>query len=77
MNPILNPANPISPLNPLNPIHHHGRNHSSVTDTAVQAVNHASVVIPLEWVYFIGGLAIGVVLVIGIMAIVWTCTKRN
>ena len=81
MNPILNPANPISPLNPLNPIHHHGRNHSSVTDTAVRAVadtvNHASVTIPLEWVYFFGGLTIGVVLVIGIMAIVWMCTKRD
>jgi len=81
MNPILNPANPISPLNPLNPIHHHARNHSSATDTAVQAVadtvNHASVTIPLEWVYLVGGLAIGVVLAIGIMAIVWTCMKRK
>ena len=81
MNPILNPANPISPLNPLNPIHHHARNHSSATDTAVQAVadtvNHASVTIPLEWVYLVGGLAIGVVLVISIMAIVWTCMKRK
>lgn len=79
MNPILNPASPISPLNPLHPIHHHSRNHSSATDTAVRAVadtvNHASVTIPLEWVYFFGGLVIGAVLAIGIMAIVWTCMK--
>ena len=81
MNPILNPANPISPLNPLHPIHYHSRNHSSATDTAVQAVadtvNHASVTIPLEWVYLVGGLAIGVVLAIGIMAIAWMCMKRQ
>lgn len=80
MNPILNPANPISPLNPLNPIHHYGRNHSAVKDTvtaAADTVSNASVTIPLEWVYFFGGMAIGIIVVLAIWLIVTMCRESR
>ena len=80
MNPILNPANIASPLSPLNPMHHH--RDSNTVDTVAKAVadtvNNGCIYIEPKYIYLLGGIVVGAMVVLIIWGVVALCkAERN